>query len=169
MHTSSVDVNGNPTYPPVGKPITSTDIDADLAEHDKPWRRPGADQSDYFNYGFDEFTWATYVLKQRAMAEFERETKSSVQNSMEMMGMPMMPGMPGAPPTAPTGPAASQPGAQPGAGGMPGMPDEQQMMQQMMQMMNQNGITDPGQLDFNAFMQSMGGGAAGMPGMGGGN
>jgi hypothetical protein len=28
-----------------GKPITEIDIDADLAEQAKPWRRPGADQS----------------------------------------------------------------------------------------------------------------------------
>jgi pre-mRNA 3'-end-processing factor FIP1 len=41
---------------------------------DKPWRKPGssllnvsklgADASDYFNYGFDEFTWAAYCSKQ---------------------------------------------------------------------------------------------------------
>ena len=24
---------------------------------DKPWRKPGADVSDYFNYGFNEDTW----------------------------------------------------------------------------------------------------------------
>ena len=25
---------------------------------EKPWRKPGADVSDYFNYGFNEDTWA---------------------------------------------------------------------------------------------------------------
>jgi pre-mRNA 3'-end-processing factor FIP1 len=43
---------------------------------EKPWRKPGifiqekiiyctgADTTDYFNYGFDEFTWAAYCSKQ---------------------------------------------------------------------------------------------------------
>jgi len=30
----------------------------------KPWRAPGADISDYFNFGFDEFTWNAYCHKQ---------------------------------------------------------------------------------------------------------
>ena len=30
----------------------------------KPWRAPGVDVSDYFNYGFDEFTWLAYCHKQ---------------------------------------------------------------------------------------------------------
>ncbi|XP_030288723.1 pre-mRNA 3'-end-processing factor FIP1 isoform X2 [Sparus aurata] len=31
---------------------------------EKPWLRPGADISDYFNYGFDEESWKTYCKKQ---------------------------------------------------------------------------------------------------------
>lgn len=31
---------------------------------DKPWRRPGADLTDWFNYGFDEETWKFYCQKQ---------------------------------------------------------------------------------------------------------
>ncbi|GME72168.1 unnamed protein product [Ambrosiozyma monospora] len=31
---------------------------------DKPWRLPGADLSDYFNYGFDEISWLAYCAKQ---------------------------------------------------------------------------------------------------------
>ncbi|KAM8745744.1 pre-mRNA 3'-end-processing factor FIP1, partial [Acanthopagrus schlegelii] len=31
---------------------------------EKPWLRPGADISDYFNYGFDEESWKTYCRKQ---------------------------------------------------------------------------------------------------------
>jgi pre-mRNA 3'-end-processing factor FIP1 len=31
---------------------------------EKPWRKPGADVTDYFNYGFDEFTWTAYTSKQ---------------------------------------------------------------------------------------------------------
>lgn len=35
------------------------DIDIDLLP-DKPWRKPGADLTDYFNYGFNEVTWRNY-------------------------------------------------------------------------------------------------------------
>lgn len=31
---------------------------------DRPWTLPGADQSDWFNYGFDEETWKLYCTKQ---------------------------------------------------------------------------------------------------------
>ena len=31
---------------------------------DKPWRKPGADISDWFNYGFNEETWQAYSEKQ---------------------------------------------------------------------------------------------------------
>lgn len=34
---------------------------------EKPWQKPGADISDYFNYGFDERTWRMYVQKQTAL------------------------------------------------------------------------------------------------------
>lgn len=35
---------------------TAFDVDIDMLE-DKPWRKPGVDISDYFNYGFDEHSW----------------------------------------------------------------------------------------------------------------
>ncbi|KAG7394460.1 pre-mRNA 3-end-processing factor fip1l1 [Phytophthora boehmeriae] len=35
---------------------TAFDVDIDLLE-DRPWRKPGVDISDYFNYGFDEHSW----------------------------------------------------------------------------------------------------------------
>lgn len=163
IHTSTVDVDANPVYPPAGKPIAAVEIDADLAEHEKPWRLPEADQSDFFNYGFDEFTWATYVLKQQSMAEFARDAKGSIQNSMEMMGMapPMMGGVPG----AGAGAGPDQPGQQqqqqqggPGAAGMMGMMNDPAMMQQMIQYMTQNGISDPSQMDFANFQMFMQGG-----------
>jgi len=38
---------------------------------DKPWRKPGADVSDYFNYGFNEDTWvvrlATFSISSPAL------------------------------------------------------------------------------------------------------
>lgn len=39
------------------------DIPIDDME-EKPWRKPGADITDYFNYGFNEETWKSYCQKQ---------------------------------------------------------------------------------------------------------
>lgn len=49
-----------------GQPIT--DVDLDNVE-DKPWRKPGADITDYFNYGFNEITWRSYCAKQKMLRE----------------------------------------------------------------------------------------------------
>ncbi|XP_052281785.1 pre-mRNA 3'-end-processing factor FIP1-like isoform X2 [Dreissena polymorpha] len=38
-----------------------------LREEDKPWRKPGADITDYFNYGFNEDTWRKYCQKQNRL------------------------------------------------------------------------------------------------------
>lgn len=40
------------------------DLDIDKLE-DKPWRKPGADMADYFNYGLNESAWRNYARKQR--------------------------------------------------------------------------------------------------------
>ncbi|XP_047470420.1 pre-mRNA 3'-end-processing factor FIP1-like [Penaeus chinensis] len=47
-----------------GVPVTEFNLD-DL--EDKPWRKPGADISDYFNYGFNEETWFKYCERQKRM------------------------------------------------------------------------------------------------------
>lgn len=41
--------------------LFNSDIDS---ISDKPWRRPGVDLTDYFNYGFDEETWKYYAALQ---------------------------------------------------------------------------------------------------------
>lgn len=41
---------------------TVFDVDIDSLD-DKPWRRPGADITDYFNYGFDEISWKQYCRR----------------------------------------------------------------------------------------------------------
>ena len=38
---------------------TAVEVDLENLE-EKPWRKPGADITDYFNYGFTEDTWAAY-------------------------------------------------------------------------------------------------------------
>uniref|UniRef100_A0A4W4HP86 Pre-mRNA 3'-end-processing factor FIP1 n=1 Tax=Electrophorus electricus TaxID=8005 RepID=A0A4W4HP86_ELEEL len=42
------------------------EVDMELFE-EKPWRKPGADLSDYFNYGFSEETWKAYCEKQKRL------------------------------------------------------------------------------------------------------
>lgn len=176
QRTSTIDVDGNPVYPPVDKEILRVEIDADLAEEQKIWRKPGEDQSDYFNYGFDEFTWELYRNKQSSMANVLQQQKNDIAHMQQMMGGPM-PGMPGmagnggggggAPGgnNAPVG-APSGPGGGGGGGAPPGAPSEEQM-QMMMQQMMQSGM-DPSQMDFNTFMQMMGQGMPFPGGPGGG-
>jgi pre-mRNA 3'-end-processing factor FIP1 len=123
----------------------------DLPENDKPWRRPGTDVSDYFNYGFDEFTWALYASKQDALrSEYSQEkiaqnNKKMFEDMNMMMAMGAMPGM--------------MPGATSGAQmpGMEGIPPE---MQAMMQQMLASGV-DPSQMDPQAMFAAMQGGQAG--------
>lgn len=47
---------------------------------DKPWRKPGADITDYFNYGFSEETWRSYCERQKRMRH-ESGTSISLANS----------------------------------------------------------------------------------------
>ncbi|KAI1373308.1 Fip1 motif-domain-containing protein [Hypoxylon crocopeplum] len=158
VSTSKVDVNAIPVYKPVGKPITQVNIDEDLTENDKPWRKPGTDLSDYFNYGFDEFTWALYAAKQDNVRN-EYSSDAIAQNNKKMledMQMMMMSGMSGMSGAGATGSMANMPG-------MDGMTPE---MQAMMQQMMASGM-DPSQMDPSAMsamfagMQNAGSGAAG--------
>ncbi|PQE26320.1 hypothetical protein CJF30_00001058 [Rutstroemia sp. NJR-2017a BBW] len=146
---SKIDVDAKPIYEPAGKPITQVNIDEDLNENDKPWRRPGTDISDYFNYGFDEFTWALYASKQESLRS-EFDANKIAQNNKKMfedMNMMMAMGMPG------------------GMGGIPGMEGMTPEMMQQMQQMMASGM-DPSQMDPSMF----GGAAAGGAGFGqGGN
>ncbi|KAK3853144.1 hypothetical protein Pcinc_040300 [Petrolisthes cinctipes] len=54
-----------------GVPVTEFNI-SEL--EDKPWRKPGADISDYFNYGFNEETWFKYCERQKMMRISESGT-----------------------------------------------------------------------------------------------
>uniref|UniRef100_A0A5S6QIX5 Pre-mRNA 3'-end-processing factor FIP1 n=1 Tax=Trichuris muris TaxID=70415 RepID=A0A5S6QIX5_TRIMR len=54
-----------------GAPVYELDLTS-LEEH--PWREPGADLTDYFNYGFTEETWNVYCDRQRRLrSEFGSE------------------------------------------------------------------------------------------------
>ncbi|EGX91528.1 Fip1 like protein [Cordyceps militaris CM01] len=159
---STVDINANPVYAQVGKPITQVNIDEDLPDNEKPWRKPGTDISDYFNYGFDEFTWALYAAKQETVrGEFGADA-FAVNNKkmMDDFNNMMMGGMGG---MGMNGGANNNAGASSMPGGDGGMAPE---MQQMMQQMMAAGM-DPSQMDMSQMnamfsgMQNGGGGAAG--------
>lgn len=154
VSTSKLDINAKPIYPPAGKPITAVEIDTDLPDNDKPWRRPGADVSDYFNYGFDEFTWALYATKQENLrSEFspDKVAQNSKKMMEEMSSIMMMGGMP----------MPGMPGMAPDGGGM--TPEMMAMMQQMM-----GSGMDPSQMSEQMFagMQTGGGAGQGVYGQG---
>ncbi|KAL0223010.1 hypothetical protein P9112_002400 [Eukaryota sp. TZLM1-RC] len=61
-----------PMMPGMDRSIYDFDIDQDP---EKAWRRPGADMSDYFNYGFTEDTFRLYCQRQadfRVAARFRK-------------------------------------------------------------------------------------------------
>ncbi|KAH3663864.1 hypothetical protein OGAPHI_005267 [Ogataea philodendri] len=104
--TTGLDVNQVASYN--GQPITQLSLD-ELNE--KPWRLPGADISDYFNFGFDELSWLAYCSKQdKLRAEFN---PSKLINDLIASGSipPSLSGLLGA-----------MPGGMPGANGQAGMP-----------------------------------------------
>ena len=70
-----------------GISILETDLES---FEDRPWRKPGADITDYFNYGFTEATWRQYCMKQRNMREENRQTGNGGVTS----GLGLPPGMP---------------------------------------------------------------------------
>lgn len=45
---------------------------------EKPWRRPGSDISDWFNYGFDEISWEAYCYRRRDLGELANVLKTNV-------------------------------------------------------------------------------------------
>ena len=172
-HTSKLDPNGNPTLPATGKPVLSTDFDVDFpTESSKPWRKPGADITDFFNYGFDEFTWASYCLKQQQVPKDIKEINQQAEQMKAFVeGIPGggMSGMPAAGAGAPAMPQMPQMLSEAdmnqmsGMTGMPGMPGEAEMGQMMQAMMAQG--MDPSNMDFSQFMQMMqSGGAQNLPG-----
>jgi pre-mRNA 3'-end-processing factor FIP1 len=81
------------TLPPVTAPASHPKIDptvtgtiegrsvyeVDLSNMaDKPWRRPGSDISDWFNYGFDEISWEAYCYRRRELGDLATVLKTNV-------------------------------------------------------------------------------------------
>ncbi|EIW87151.1 hypothetical protein CONPUDRAFT_161755 [Coniophora puteana RWD-64-598 SS2] len=65
-----------------GRSILEYDL---TAMGEKPWRRPGSDISDWFNYGFDEMSWEAYCYRRRDLGELADVLKTNVLN---FAGMP---------------------------------------------------------------------------------
>jgi pre-mRNA 3'-end-processing factor FIP1 len=104
-----------------GKPITDVELDS---FEDKPWRKPGADITDYFNYGFNEASWRAYCNKQKMLREGKGKMMGNMDIPPEMaMGMMMPPmmdgGMPGMPPNPMMGMPMGIPMNMPPGGGNP--------------------------------------------------
>ena len=89
------------------------DIDLDGLD-DKPWQRPDADPSDYFNYGMNEATWRAYVKQQLIVRRElqERRSKFASAAKPEVLGFQQKPPRMPPPPTRNGGhplPSAPQP------------------------------------------------------------
>ncbi|OMH85413.1 Pre-mRNA polyadenylation factor FIP1 [Zancudomyces culisetae] len=115
------------------------DYDAGMGT-ERPWREPGADITDWFNFGFTEQTWHLYCVKQKVLREkynmrnITGEGRGMMPPELEILrtdpgGVKQVPGagvsfMPG-------GPVAGGPGMigmNPMAPGMPMMGGGQPMM-----------------------------------------
>lgn len=57
---------------------TILDVNIDTFEH-KPWRYPGIDITDFFNFGFDEESWKSYC---NSMMLFQKKTLSRARSSI---------------------------------------------------------------------------------------
>ncbi|TEB38545.1 hypothetical protein FA13DRAFT_1808492 [Coprinellus micaceus] len=87
------------TLPPVKAPPSHPDVDPNEAGvyngqsildfdlnslADKPWRRPGNDLSDWFNYGFDEISWEAYCYRRRDLGDMAHVLKTNIINFAAM-------------------------------------------------------------------------------------
>lgn len=77
-------VTAPPSHPSINPAIPGTldgrsILEVDLAAlSEKPWRRPGSDLSDWFNYGFDEISWEAYCYRRRELGEVASVLKNNV-------------------------------------------------------------------------------------------
>jgi hypothetical protein len=54
-------------------------LEVDLSSlNDKPWRRPGSDLSDWFNYGFDEISWEAYCYRRKELGDLATVLKANI-------------------------------------------------------------------------------------------
>ncbi|XP_034736829.1 pre-mRNA 3'-end-processing factor FIP1 isoform X2 [Etheostoma cragini] len=66
-------------------------IPVPTASEDKPWRKAGADISDYFNFGFDEESWNIYSKKQSKIRKANRKLYTKIMGQKEKEASPAPP------------------------------------------------------------------------------
>lgn len=59
-----------------------------INDEDKPWRKPGADITDYFNYGFNEESWIAYCTKQKKIRA-ENASNKMIPGMTNIIGQPI--------------------------------------------------------------------------------
>ncbi|XP_043985078.1 pre-mRNA 3'-end-processing factor FIP1 isoform X1 [Gambusia affinis] len=57
---------------------------------EKPWRKSGADITDYFNYGFDEESWKAYRMKHAKLQAFQAQHIANVMREQAKYEVEMM-------------------------------------------------------------------------------
>lgn len=62
---------------------------------DKPWKKPGADITDYFNFGFNEEIWKAYTDKQKMIRSGQMGQLEDMSMMIAAMTGGMMPMMGG--------------------------------------------------------------------------
>ncbi|KAK2907579.1 hypothetical protein Q8A73_008652 [Channa argus] len=66
--------------------VASTAKALDLDALKKPWRRAGANISDYFNYGFDEKSWNAYCKKQTKLRAANKKLCAKIRKRHDRHG-----------------------------------------------------------------------------------
>ncbi|RPD64624.1 Fip1-domain-containing protein [Lentinus tigrinus ALCF2SS1-6] len=168
----------NPSAPGMfdGRSILEVDLNA-LA--DKPWRRPGSDISDWFNYGFDEISWEAYCYRRRELGDLAGMLKNNVVNFAGMPEDQLIALPPEVRTMVMAGATTVMAGGGGGGGGGGMMPPGAGMNMNggpmMNQMMNMGGMMNPmmemgvGMGDIGMMQEGGGGGGGGPQGGGQGN
>lgn len=141
----------DPTVPGTFEGRTVFDIDMANLEP-KPWRRPGSDIGDWFNYGFDEISWEAYCYRRRDMGESAAAFKTNVLNFSGLQEEQLLSLPPEVRTMVMTGTNAMMGVSAGGGGGAPGMiPPEAAMGMNPMNAMNH--MMDMGQMGGMGPMQ----------------
>lgn len=83
---TGLDINKVGTYD--GVDIFDVDLNA---FQDKPWRKPGADLTDFFNFGFNEDSWKEYCNKQKMIRDEVMMQRHYYEGYHDMYGGPGYP------------------------------------------------------------------------------
>lgn len=68
-----------------GRSILEVDLNS---LNEKPWRRPGSDLSDWFNYGFDEISWDAYCYRRKELGDLATVLKANILVRRPIVSVP---------------------------------------------------------------------------------